>query len=496
MKIARIHYAVLGTLTVIWLGVILPHIKQTLFLEPIAFPRQSINHLESNILITISFLLIFYSFLLGKKLLINSSNNSIQREFSSKPNKKKLALAFIISLSILAPFVDAYIYQQQNQNITLTILDLFSNFYHYVTNDASNIDNNLDEGSSTNFNAQKNGPDSISDEIIEEYIIAEDFEDYVDISNSNVDGSQDIGTHSNFNAQQSGPDSTLDILTEQNTVSNTHSLDATGGYILVGDGTTDWGSTSGTISFWVQWDTVANRPWGQHENMETRISGTNLVVDWGAAGSLTSTTSFTAGNWYFIAITWNEATDTLSMYVGDPSTSPILDAQNTVWTGAVSTVGVTQNNFMAAKSGVNPLDGHGDDLRYYDTDRSLAEAQSDYNTELTGSETGLRSYFKLNNDFDDIGPDNNDGSGVGSYAFSTDTPFGGGGPTETIRVDVWYNSAWNNVFTDLSDGWNNVTVVSYLDSSTFTIRFKGGTETSDTTQDSWKIDASLLHLWG
>ena len=34
-----------------------------------------------------------------------------------------------------------------------------------------------------------------------------------------------------------------------------------------------------------------------------------------------------------------------------------------------------------------------------------------------------------------------------------------------------------------------------MTSSTFTIRFKGSNETGDTTQDSWKIDATLLNVW-
>ena len=34
-----------------------------------------------------------------------------------------------------------------------------------------------------------------------------------------------------------------------------------------------------------------------------------------------------------------------------------------------------------------------------------------------------------------------------------------------------------------------------MTSSTFTIRFKGGTEINDNIQDSWNIDATLLHVW-
>ena len=67
---------------------------------------------------------------------------------------------------------------------------------------------------------------------------------------------------------------------------------------------------------------------------------------------------------------------------------------------------------------------------------------------------------------------------------------------EDIKVDAWNGSAWISILTDLTaNSWNNVSVTSYLTSATFTVRFKGGTETSDTNQDSWNIDANLLHLW-
>jgi hypothetical protein len=263
--------------------------------------------------------------------------------------------------------------------------------------------------------------------------------------------------------------------------------------MIVGNGSPNWGSATGTISFWIKWDVVGGRPWGQHENMETRFEGSNLVLDWGAVGTLTSSTSFTAGKWYFVAIVWDQGTDDLYLYVGDQSSIPTQDAYNSTWLSSVSTAGVTQNNFLASKGGVEPTDGHGDELRYWNIGRSLAQVQSDYRIELTGSESNLRSYFKLNNNFDDVGPNNNDGSGSGSYSFSTDTSYT---PTETIRVDVWTGAAWQNVIADLNNNaWTNVSVSSYLTSQTFTLRFKGGSETGDTIQDRWYIDAVVLHVW-
>jgi hypothetical protein len=274
---------------------------------------------------------------------------------------------------------------------------------------------------------------------------------------------------------------------------NSDSIDATGGYMIVGDGTPDWGSTSGTISFWLKWDTLSNSPWGQDGDMEMRITVSNLVLDWGGTNSLTSNTNFVSNTWYFIAIVWNENTNDLNLYVGDENSLPTLDASDPAWGRSVSSLGVIENNFMAARNGVNPVDGHGDDLRYWNIDRSLAEIQSDYNTELTGSETNLMSYFKLNNNFDDIGPDDNDGSGVGSYSFSNDVPFGDS--TEDLQVDVWYGGSWQNLFTNLTSGWNNASISSYLDSSNFTIRFQGTVESGDSNKNTWDIDVALLHLW-
>jgi hypothetical protein len=67
---------------------------------------------------------------------------------------------------------------------------------------------------------------------------------------------------------------------------------------------------------------------------------------------------------------------------------------------------------------------------------------------------------------------------------------------EDILVDVWNGSQWQEVFSDLNPNvWNNVSVTSYLLSNTFTIRYRGGSETSDNNQDQWEIDAVLLHTW-
>jgi len=74
--------------------------------------------------------------------------------------------------------------------------------------------------------------------------------------------------------------------------------------------------------------------------------------------------------------------------------------------------------------------------------------------------------------------------------------YGGTMGAEGILVDVWYNSTWNNVLSDLAAGWNNVSIASYLDSVTLTVRVRGGSEASDALRDAWQFDISLIHVWG
>ena len=62
-----------------------------------------------------------------------------------------------------------------------------------------------------------------------------------------------------------------------------------------------------------------------------------------------------------------------------------------------------------------------------------------------------------------------------------------------LGVDVWDGSSWHNVIAALSSGWNNVSVSSYLTSSSLAIRFIY--PSTDLVQASWSIDVALLHSW-
>lgn len=69
---------------------------------------------------------------------------------------------------------------------------------------------------------------------------------------------------------------------------------------------------------------------------------------------------------------------------------------------------------------------------------------------------------------------------------------------ETLSVQ-WWNStsnSWLTIIASLSSNqWNNVSVVDYLTSATFTILFVDGTKENDLSQGTWQKDACLLHTW-
>ncbi|MCK4848168.1 MAG: hypothetical protein KAT16_04015 [Candidatus Heimdallarchaeota archaeon] len=66
--------------------------------------------------------------------------------------------------------------------------------------------------------------------------------------------------------------------------------------------------------------------------------------------------------------------------------------------------------------------------------------------------------------------------------------------TENLKVDVWSGSStWVTIIDSLVENdWNNISVVPYMTSSTFTIRLTGANEVTDDSSDFWNIDLMLL----
>jgi len=220
---------------------------------------------------------------------------------------------------------------------------------------------------------------------------------------------------------------------------NSRSADCTGGYFLVGaGGSADFGSPEGTISLWTKWDGTApnGRLWGQDFDFETRWSSGRLVLDWGSDTTFQcSKDDWEPDHWYFIAISWDEDSDTIEIFWGDEETEPTEDASTGSWTGSV--VGFhSENDIMNSAARTDQVDGHVDDFRYYDRQRGRNDLTSDYRESITGAEPGLIHYYEFEDDLSDSA-----GSAYlyssGSYSFSRDVAAAENGwRAEQIEVSV------------------------------------------------------------
>jgi hypothetical protein len=380
---------------------------------------------------------------------------------------------------------------------------------------------------STEYENQ-NDPISFYSVNVQETRYIEPGEYFVDNDESNADDFADIGSHGNFTSQKYF-DGTNDTLVEEGgDISNTNSLDCEGGYMVIGDGTLDWGSTAGTISFWIKFESLTPnfRLWGQSTNLEIRSFVLDeIMLDWGSDTTLdASNLGLQIDNWYFFAVTWDENADNLYFYVGNTTNLPMEKASDTNWTDTLDET-IDSNNFMTSRGRLtDSVNGSGDDLRYYNAARSLADIQSDYNKSLLGDEPFLMNYYKFNGDFTDSAA-SDDGYASGSTFFSTDIPFTtftpyrldletqwislpqyyayeelcintGTTDTEDLIVEFWNGTTWQTIISDLNaNSWNNVSITKYLNSSAFTIRYQDNNTEPDVTAGSWQIECALIHVW-
>ena len=110
--------------------------------------------------------------------------------------KSLLGIVFLL-FSITISVVSAFVYQQQTQNISQTIINTP---HFYVDNNTSDMDSIPDKGTHSNFPAQQTAPNSIYDTLTEENTGSqgEKIEDYVDNESSDIDSVSDLGYLTEF----------------------------------------------------------------------------------------------------------------------------------------------------------------------------------------------------------------------------------------------------------------------------------------------------------
>ncbi len=298
-------------------------------------------------------------------------------------------------------------------------------------------------------------------------VVAEriNIENYVDNNTSDIDSSAGKGTHSNFTAQQYGPDSTYDTLTEENT----------------------GGGGSSNINLWVNaydatydsWTKVGAAPYLDAQDQPANYGYSSVDKDdWGIFdfNDTPQTGTINAVTLYLYARCTAAGQD-MNIFLWDGTAFiQYIVYTPTSWGWVSVDVQATLDTWAKINAARLWLEMRAKDKTQY---VDAVYIRVDY-TEPTTYELDLEVQW-VNVDYNEVNEEL--------------CIYGGTMASEDLRVDVWNGTTWQNVFTDLTNGWNNVSVIPYLDSSNFTIRFKGSIETGDTTQDNWNIDTTLLHVW-
>jgi hypothetical protein len=137
-----------------------------------------------------------------------------------------------------------------------------------------------------------------------------------------------------------------------------------------------------------------------------------------------TTDTFTGTSvWQHFAFTWDASASQFEIYVDG--------AANKSGTGSLT--GVHDNASRLGVGGLDqgsdtptsPLDGLIDEVRVWSDIRTGTEISNNFDKELTGGETGLVAYYKLNNASTDATSNGNNLTLLGAPVFSLDVPFGG-----------------------------------------------------------------------
>ncbi len=287
------------------------------------------------------------------------------------------------------------------------------------------------------------------------YATTGDTENFVDNNTSNVDGHTGHGTSSNFTAQQDANVAFNDTLTEADT--GVATWVSPNGYV-------DPSSVWSTETYAYDDDTAtrasrsqASKTWTGYLWLNTTIIAKCSAIEWFVGMS-------TFGAFTLMEVALQNSTSTYLIYNSTMLT--VDDWDTTSFTTVTNVVAMRMrfyNNHALTKIiYVYEMDFQSDAVSNYEMDYEFQWTTADYDE--TNEYLCIRTYTYTN--------------------------------TEVLKVDVRSGSNWVTVIASLTaSAWNNVSISTYLTSATITFRFLGATETGDTSQSTWKIECSLIHVW-
>jgi hypothetical protein len=293
---------------------------------------------------------------------------------------------------------------------------------------------------------------------------------------SNVDNTPDIGTHNNFTALQSAPDLINDTLTEADndagtskcgvdTVTGSSSTVVAANQFFGGSYTASSTGEVSSVSFWAR--------------------GTSGTVNCKAVITGSSGNILTNGVGGSVACTITAGTKTSNYASGS---RPILVSGTTYWVGVIPD-GNLNLLYQSTSGGVSK----NDTTNSYASPTNPSDASEGTVLQRQLYATILNINYVLSSEdrFTEIptGYTNRELC-IFTGPYST---------AEGITVQGWNpgNSTWTSIASLTANQWNNVSIASWIDSAntTFYVRFISASDTGDTVQSNWQIDALLLHFY-
>ncbi len=224
---------------------------------------------------------------------------------------------------------------------------------------------------------------------------------------------------------------------------NTHSIDlesTSSQYLTAADSASLSVTGNLTLETWVKFESLPSSGSAMHFITKTTLTGDNRSwrfnlynssgtyqfkfevasnpSTWAAA---TQNWTPSINTWYHVAVVYTASAGTADFYVdgvqqgtqqsGLPTS--IYDGTSLVYLGSVNTDYDPSGGY---------LDGKMDDVRVWNVARTATQIADNRNIELAGNESGLKGYWKLNNDLNDSTSNGNTLTNNNSAVFSTDTP--------------------------------------------------------------------------
>jgi len=349
--------------------------------------------------------------------------------------------------------------------------------HDFVDDNTSNVDSLANKGSQSNFTTQQYC-DDIYDNITEETIAGEDYEDFTSYTEGGAEAGQISQTSSRaswtvlerqdeaylYKSYNAGHFGDFEHLLDVNVTENE-----------AGD------SDSRTmVVFWCLTNATGAFP---------ALPTNTLYVDSRQIGTSTTTYHFRAGNKGVVVWETVTAFNVSQMYY-----LRIYRTGTTFYCEVYAT-----NEDRESKSDYIEIEGgsaHSNTFEYLQVTSSV-DSSTDPNDDSTGYVENLDiqesvSHYEVNLELQWLNVDYSQPHG--ELCIKTGV-FNG---TEDLQVKVWNitGSSWHWVMNLTASSENNVSIIDYLVNETFTILLLGGLETVDAIQDMWQIDCSLLHLWG